>query len=356
MLCSTQFTLAPLGISFYVCVHARAFGCLACLFLLTYEGASNDTRQAHQVCCERRVEITHSNPQRLVQPERLVACTLTGIVRRLLRLPRSVISRAPAAKPDGSLLEHEQGAPAGRSGQGRKTARRVREARDEAAEAQEDQEQAQAPRAGLRVNNAENLHADLHADFGVVLLTFKNKGGLQAVQSPWPRSSFYLLWATTAENVSMPPVRLMCRPLQHATRSTAQVYRFLKMQIFPPRTLFGIEFPQPNMQGPPRGPCMRPARSMGKEGRRAPGLRQLASSGRRSDGRRREQVIQGLTDEPLPRSDDERGSRRAPPQLRRGSVYMLLLVMLPPALEEAGALGPSRAVPHIRPRSSIVFC
>ena len=159
VLCSTQFTLAPLGISFYVCVHARAFGCLACLFLLTYEGASNDTRQAHQVCCERRVEITHSNPQRLVQPARLVACTLAGIVRRLLRLPCSVISRAPAAQPDGALLEREQGASAGRSGQGRKTARQVGEVRDEAAEAQQEQEQEQSPRAGLRGHHAEGLHA-----------------------------------------------------------------------------------------------------------------------------------------------------------------------------------------------------
>ena len=58
--------------------------------------------------------------------------------------------------------------------------------------------------------------------------------------------------------------------------------------------------------------------------------------------------MQGLADEPLPRADDERGSRRAPPQLRRGSVYLLLLIMLPPALEEAGALGPSCAMPHIR--------
>jgi hypothetical protein len=115
--------------------------------------------QTHQVCCERRVEITHSNPQRLVQPARLVACTLAGIVLRRLRLPCSVISRAPAAQPDGTLLEREQGASAGRSGQGRKTARRVGEARDEAAEAHQEKEQEQAPRACLREHHAEGLHA-----------------------------------------------------------------------------------------------------------------------------------------------------------------------------------------------------
>ena len=49
VLCSTQFTLAPLAISFCVCAHARSFGCLACLGKTTDEGAVNDTSEGEAV-------------------------------------------------------------------------------------------------------------------------------------------------------------------------------------------------------------------------------------------------------------------------------------------------------------------